>query len=88
MLGEVGYQLMGAQNNAGAIAALKLNVAENPKSTDALEGLGEAYVANGDWKLATETYKKVLALDPANENAKKALDDIKVKSKQKPAKKK
>ena len=87
MLGEVGYQLMGAKNNAGAIAALKLNVAENPKSTDALEGLGEAYVANGDWKLATETWKKVLALDPANENAKKALADIKVKSKQKPAKK-
>jgi len=87
MLGEVGFQLMGAKNNAGAIAALKLNVAENPKSTDALEGLGEAYVANGDWKLASETYKRVLTLDPANENAKKALDDIKVKSKQKPAKK-
>ncbi len=88
LLGEVGFQLVGAQNNAAAIAALKLNVAENPKSTEALEGLGEAYVASGDWKMATETYKKVLALDPANERAKKALDEIKVKSKQKPAKKK
>jgi len=85
---DVAHQLMGSSNAPAAIAALKLNVAENPKSTDALESLGEAYVANGDWKPATETYKKVLTLDPANENAKKALDDIKVKSKQKPAKKK
>jgi len=87
LVSDVSHQLMSSQSNAGAIAALKFNVAENPKSTDALAALGEAYVASSDWKNATATYKKVLAIDPANENAKKALDDIKVKSKQKPAKK-
>jgi len=86
LLNDVGFQLLGS-NNAAGIAALKLNVTENPQSANAYDSLGEAYVAAGDWKQATEAYKKSLALDPANENAKKALEDIKVKSKQKPAKK-
>lgn len=86
LVNDVGYQLMGS-NKPAAIAAFKFNVAQNPSSANAVETLGEAYVANGDWKLATDTYKALLKMDPNNENAKKALDDIKVKSKQKPAKK-
>lgn len=86
MLSDVAFQMMGS-NNAAAISALQFNVAQNPQSANAREALGEAYVANSDWKLATDTYKKLLAMDPGNENAKKALADIKVKSKQKPAKK-
>lgn len=83
VVNEVGYQLLAFHNVGGAIAAMKLNVAEHPESGDAYDSLGEAYVANGDWKLATAAYKKSLALDPSNENAKHQLDEIKVKSKQK-----
>jgi tetratricopeptide (TPR) repeat protein len=86
LLNDVGFQLLG-RNQTAAIAALKLNVTENPKSANAYDSLGEAYVAAADWKQATDAYKKSLALDPTNDNAKKALEDIKVKSKQKPAKK-
>jgi len=83
LVNEVGYQLLAAHDTGSAIAALKLNVAEHPESADAYDSLGEAYMANSDWKLATEAYKKSLTLDPTNENAKRQLDDIKVKSKQK-----
>ncbi|WP_317048671.1 tetratricopeptide repeat protein [Flavobacterium glaciei] len=38
--------------------------------------MGEAYLKNGDTKLAIINYKKSVELDPNNENGKKILNEI------------
>lgn len=83
LMNDVGYTLLGEKKNPEAIAAFKLNVADHPASGDAYDSLGEAYMANADWKLATAAYAKSLELDPSNDNAKKKLEEIKTLSKQK-----
>jgi tetratricopeptide (TPR) repeat protein len=76
MLNGVGYQLLGGGKAEAAIAALKLIADENPTSANAFDSLGEAYAAHGDRKLAVAAYKKSLALDPKNDNAKAKLAEL------------
>ncbi len=76
LLGEAARQMLGGGHPEAAIAALKLNVAENPSSAGALVGLGDAYAAQGDRKQALEAYTKAVALDPADPRAKQKLDAL------------
>jgi tetratricopeptide (TPR) repeat protein len=76
-LNGVGYDLLGLEQNDAAIAAFEFNVAENPKSANAYDSLGEAYLTTGDRKKSTAAYKKSLELDPKNENAKQKLEELK-----------
>ncbi len=51
----------------------KLNVFAFPKSANAFDSLGEAYLEVGNRDLAIENYKKSLLLNPENKNAEEVL---------------
>lgn len=72
----VGYQLLQSGKNKEAVEVFKLNVEAFPKSGNAYDSLGEAYLKDGDKKLAILNYKKSVQLDPGNENGKKVLEEI------------
>ncbi|MGA6120817.1 tetratricopeptide repeat protein [Sphingobacterium anhuiense] len=47
-----------------------------PKSYEAYDSLGEAYMMDGNLKKAIENYKKSLALNTENTNAKEKLKEL------------
>ena len=59
-----------------SIEGLSRIITTFPKSGNAYDSLGEAYLADGDKKLAIANYKKSVELDPTNENGKKVLAEI------------
>ncbi|MEO7508019.1 MAG: serine hydrolase, partial [Pyrinomonadaceae bacterium] len=68
-----GYDLIEEKKRKEAIEILKLNVFAFPRSANAFDSLGEAYLEAGNKKLAIENYKKSLLLDANNENARDVL---------------
>lgn len=68
-LNELGYELLGKKLYPAAIEVLKMNVEQYPSSPNVYDGLGEAYMDNGDKELAVTNYRKELELDPGNRNA-------------------
>ncbi|RZJ68726.1 MAG: serine hydrolase [Flavobacterium sp.] len=75
-MNRLGYELLSTGKIADAIEIFKLNVESFPKSGNAYDSLGEAYLKNGNKDLAIANYKKSIALDPTNENGKKVLAEI------------
>ena len=71
-----GYDLLGEKRLKESIDVFKLNVLAFPKSANAYDSLGEAYLESGDKKSAAENYKKSLELDPENGNAREVLKKI------------
>jgi|GEM_PF-2766440 len=56
-----------------AISIFKLIIDEYPKSANAFDSLGEAYLFVKDYDLALLNYKKAFELDPENFNAKRII---------------
>ncbi len=75
-LNILGYELLQAGKNKEAIKIFKLNVEQFPKAFNVYDSLGEAYMINGDKKLAIKNYEKSLKLNPDNDNAKKMLESL------------
>ncbi|MDI1307444.1 MAG: serine hydrolase, partial [bacterium] len=75
-MNNAGYQLLQTGKVKEAIAVFKLNVEAFPKSGNTYDSLGEAYLKNGDKKLAIINYKKSVELNPQNESGKKVLEEI------------
>jgi CubicO group peptidase (beta-lactamase class C family) len=71
-----GYDLMKEKKLKEAIEIFKLNVVAFPRSGNAFDSLGEAYLEAGDKKSAVENYKKSLELDPENGNARDVLKKL------------
>lgn len=69
----LGYRLLGEKKAAEAVAVLKLNTELYPRSANTYDSLGEAYLAAGDQKAAVENYRRSLALNPKNDNARAIL---------------
>jgi len=74
-----GYELMNDNLLDEAIEIFKLNAKLFPGEPNVWDSLGEAYMNKGENKLAIESYKRVLELDPENQNAKKMLDKLGIK---------
>jgi len=72
----LGYNLMQQKKLSEAIALLKLNVEFYPKSSNAYDSLGEAYMTNGEKDLAIVNYKKSLELNPQNAGAREKLKKL------------
>jgi CubicO group peptidase (beta-lactamase class C family) len=75
-INNIGYQLLGSGKKKEAIEVFKINVETFPKSGNAYDSLGEAYLADGEKELAIANYSKSVELDPTNENGKKILNEI------------
>ncbi|HAX49342.1 MAG TPA: serine hydrolase [Ignavibacteria bacterium] len=74
-----GYELMNDKLLDDAIEVFKLNAKLFPGVPNVWDSLGEAYMNKGENKLAIESYKRVLELDPENQNAKKMLEKLGVR---------
>ena len=72
-LNTLGYRLLGAGQIGDAVKVFEANVQLYPDDANAYDSLGEGQVAAGNTKAAIENYRKSLAMDPKNENAKKVL---------------
>lgn len=77
ILNTKGYNLMSENKVLMAIKIFEMNVFANPKSANAFDSLGEAYLIKGDKQLAIKYYKKSLELNPNNGNAKDILNQLK-----------
>ena len=71
-----GYNLLSDKNFSQAIDVFKLNVLAFPKSANAFDSLGEAYMEAGNKDLAIENYRKSLSLNPENKNAEEMLEKL------------
>jgi tetratricopeptide (TPR) repeat protein len=65
--------LSGGGKTKEAITIFELGVIAFPKSANAFDSLGEAYMEAGNKKLAIENYEKSLKLDADNKNAEEML---------------
>ena len=68
-LNSLGYSLIRAGRTADAIEVFQLNVEMFPESANVYDSLGESYAAAGNKELALANYRKSLALDESNTNA-------------------
>ena len=75
-INEIGYDLINAARYDDAVEVLSLNTEVFPESPNVWDSLAEALMKNGDRKKAAEYYRKVLELDPGNENARKMLAEL------------
>jgi uncharacterized membrane protein len=68
-LNTLGYQLIRAKKFKHAIRIFQLNVEAYPKSANAYDSLGEAYMDDSNKVQAIANYQKSLQLNPKNGNA-------------------
>ena len=73
----LGYKLMNQKKISEAIAVFKLNTKAFPDTWNTYDSLAEAYMKNGNKKLAIINYQKSLELNPDNTNAKKLIKKLK-----------
>jgi len=79
-LNGLGYELLRGRRFEEAVRVLALNVEAYPRSSNAYDSLGEAYMAGGDRAQAIANYKIALELDPASRSAAQALQELGVPS--------
>ncbi|PYQ51929.1 MAG: hypothetical protein DMF59_06350 [Acidobacteria bacterium] len=77
----VGYGLLAKHRNPEAIELFKWVIEKNPKSWNAYDSLGEAYLKSGMKDLAIENYQKSRVLNPSNGNAYRVLVSLGVRPK-------
>ncbi|HEY6305658.1 MAG TPA: hypothetical protein VI488_04255 [Candidatus Angelobacter sp.] len=71
-----GYKLLAAKRIPEAILIFEVNVRAHPKSWNAYDSLGEAYVAAQDAVRALAAYRKSLELNPENGNGRRMIELI------------
>ena len=76
ILNNRGYEILSQNDYDKAIALFTMNTFAFPKSANAFDSLGEAYMKKGENQLAIKNYKKSLELDPNNGNAKDMLNAL------------
>ncbi len=69
----LGYKLLNLGRAADSVRIFRLTTELYPRSANAYDSLGEAYMRAGDTKRAVENYRKSLELNPENSNAKEML---------------
>lgn len=72
-LRQLGYYRLLRKENAGAIELLEQSAGINPKDPGTLLWLAQGYQNSGIRGKAAENYRKVLALDPSNADARNGL---------------
>lgn len=75
-LNAKGYEMIKRGFYKKAIGLFTLEILSFPKSYDAYDSLGEAYMMDGHLNKAIENYRKSLELNPENTNAKEKLKEV------------
>lgn len=75
-LNDFGLELLDDKHYQNALEALKLCTLLFPESSNAYDSYGKALLQSGSKKLAELMYKKSLAMNPGNEEAKSILKSI------------
>jgi len=75
-INQLGHKYLRAGEKINAIEIFKLNVKEYPKSWNTYDSLGEAYMKNGDDKLAIKNYNKSIKLNPNNTHGEEMLANL------------
>lgn len=75
-LNYIGLQLSYHKNIDAAIRVYEFALYLYPKSGNLYDSLAETYILKGDTQNAISSFKKLLQLDPENENAKKRLKQL------------
>ncbi|ASK28718.1 penicillin-binding protein 4 [Chryseobacterium sp. T16E-39] len=75
-LNGAGYALLRQKDFTKAIDVFRVNTILYPKSDNVYDSLGEAYLNAGQKDKAKENYKKVLEINPNQENAAKVLKTL------------
>lgn len=75
-MNSLGYQYLQKDDYATAIRIFQLNAEAFPGSSNVYDSLGEALMKSGKKKEAIDNYKKSLALDPGNNNARQMLAQL------------
>lgn len=75
-INSLGYEYLGAGKMKEAIAVFKKNTELFPESFNVFDSYAEALMADGQYNLANENFKKVLELDPQNNKASMMIDSI------------
>lgn len=75
-LNAKGYEMIKRGLYKKAIDLFELEILSFPKSYEAYDSLGEAYMMAGNLNRAIENYKKSLELNPENTNAKEKLKEL------------
>ena len=73
VLNALGYELLFAGKTQEAIDVFTLNVETYPDYANGYDSLAEAYMESGHKEMAIENYRKSLAIDPGNANAREML---------------
>jgi 3-oxoadipate enol-lactonase len=73
----LGYRYLQDGKIKDAIKLFKINTTAFPGSWNVYDSLGEAYLKDGQVDLAVKNYEKSLELNPNNENARRALKELK-----------
>jgi tetratricopeptide (TPR) repeat protein len=76
-LNRLGHRLLGSGQEQDAITVFRRNVQEYPKSANAYDSLGEAYLKMGQKDLAIRNYETSQRLDPKNQRAVDAIKELK-----------
>ena len=72
----IGHYFLETKQIEKAIKVFQFNVETHPKSAIAYEGLGEAYLMNGDKELCIKNYKRSFILNPRNTKAVEVLESF------------
>ncbi len=78
-INQFGYELLGQGKQSEALAIFKLNTELYPDRFNTFDSYGECLIAAGKKKAGLRAYKQSLKLNPANEQAKSALNAAKKK---------
>lgn len=72
-MNQLGYRMLSMKRIGDAIAVFRQNTNDFPQSWNTWDSLAEAYMDNGDNRLATQYYQKSLELNPDNDNARQMI---------------
>jgi tetratricopeptide (TPR) repeat protein len=75
-MNQLGYRYLQQDKIKEAISLFTLNTISYPDSWNVYDSLGEALLKDGNKSLAKKNYRKSLDLNPKNENAIKALNNL------------
>lgn len=80
-LDNIGDTLLHREENRTAVALLRLNQREHPRSSHAFEALADAEAANGDDVSALRDYRASLRLNPKNQEVRQRISALVGKNK-------